>query len=385
MISFSSAAAGAQRPESAYRPPADDTHRLEAAVRVEGLGKRFAVRRSWRAAVRRPSAVARVRALDDLTLSVPAGSCFGILGPNGAGKSTLFRILSTLVLPDSGTASVCGLDVAQDAAAVREVLAGSGTDERSLFWRLSAAENLRLYASLQGLRGAERAARVEEALTIVGLERSGGQLVGRFSSGLRQRLLLARALLGRPRVLLLDEPTRSLDPVAARAFRDFLRREIVERRGCTVLLATHAAEEAFDVCHRVAVLHGGRLVAQGRAAELARALLADRVLVWTTESEHPALLEPERLVPGVRRVLESGGAAREGPVEEGPDGCGGWSPVTLRAPGGEEGSARLLRMLVEAGVPVARVERARPSLADLLAELTSGAAAAATGREGSDA
>lgn len=360
--SYGAAAAGT--PPAGSRPA---PRSADAAVELDGLHKRFAVRRSWRSALRNPSARAHVQAVSGISLRVPAGSCFGMLGPNGAGKSTLFRILSTLVLPDAGRATVCGLDVVQDAAAVREVLAGSGTDERSLFWRLSAAENLRLYASLQGMRGAARTARVEEALGIVGLEGMGGQLVGRFSSGLRQRLLLARALIGGPRVLLLDEPTRSLDPVAARAFREFLRSEIVERQGCTVLIATHGADEAFDLCDRVAVLHSGRLVAEGRAAQLAAALVADRIVVWTTAPGHPLLLDPARVMPGAARVPPDAPAC----ASEGAGGPGAeWVPVTLTLPGGAAASAGLLRRLVAADVPVARLEPVRPSLADLLAQLT---------------
>ena len=332
-----------------------------AAVELRGVVKRFAVRRPLLEALRRPTATVRQEALCDVSLRVPVGRCFGLLGPNGAGKSTVFRILATLVLPDAGTATMGGLDVVQDAEAVRELVAGSGADERSLFWRLSGAENLRLYASLHGLRGAERRQRVEEALAIVGLDASGGQMVGRYSSGLRQRLLLARALLSRPRVLLLDEPTRSLDPVAARAFRDFLRRDIVERQGCTVVLATHAAEEAFELCDAVAVLDRGRVVAQGRATELAAGLAADRLVLFTRDAEHELLRDPARLLSGARREWA---VAPIAPLEP------GWEAVVLHVPGGAEASAALLCRLTERGVTVARAESARPSLAELLASLT---------------
>ena len=343
------------------RAPARPEDEQPAAVELRGLEKRFAVRRPLLEALRRPAATVRHAALRDVSFRVPTGCCFGLLGPNGAGKSTVFRILATLVLPDQGTATVGGLDVVEDAQAVRELVAGSGADERSLFWRLSGAENLRLYASLHRLRGAERSRRVEEALSIVGLEDSGGQMVGRYSSGMRQRLLLARALLSRPRVLLLDEPTRSLDPVAARAFRDFLRRDIVERQGCTVLLATHAAEEAFGLCDAVAVLDRGRVVAQGRATVLAASLGADRLILVTRDAEHALLREPGRLLTGARRDRT---IAPPPAVEP------GWEAVVLHVPGGAEGSALLLRRLAEHGVEVARAESARPSLADLLASLT---------------
>lgn len=339
-------------------------------MEVEGLFKRFPRRRSLGELLGRRPRQGDVHALAGVSLGVSAGSCFGILGPNGAGKSTLFRILSTLVLPDSGRATVSGLDVVEDDAAVRELISAAGADERSLFWRLSAAENLRLYASLHGLRGRERSARVEEVLAVVGLEGTGGRMVGTFSSGLRQRLLLARSLLPRPRVLLLDEPTRSLDPVAARAFRSFLREEIVERQGCTVLLATHGADEAFGLCDQVAVLHRGRVVAGGRAADLAATVRDDRVVVWTSRPGSPVFDRPELLGGAVERLPE--GEAAAAAAAGATPAADRWSPVLLRVPGGPDGSAALLTRLNAAGVPVSALEVVRPTLAELLERLTVG-------------
>lgn len=336
------------------------------AIEIQGVVKRFQRRRPILDTLRRRKHPEMVEALAGISLRVPAGSCFGVLGPNGAGKSTLFRILATLVLPDEGDVTVSGLDVVEDAGAVRSIVASAGSDERSLFWRLSATENLRLYGSLHGLRGVDRADRIEEVLAIVGLSDMGGRMVGTFSSGLRQRLLLARALIASPRILLLDEPTRSLDPVAARDFREFLRGEIVERRGCTVLLATHGAAEAFELCDSVAVLHRGRVVAEGHASELASGLRADRVTIWTSQPRHPALSDRAVLGDGVERMRLADPAARM----EADATASAWIPVTLRVPGGADGSAALLARLAAAGVPVSRLEAVRPSLAELLAELT---------------
>ncbi|HEY0971271.1 MAG TPA: ABC transporter ATP-binding protein [Gemmatimonadales bacterium] len=324
------------------------------ALRLTGVVKRFPVRRTarelLRARVQRRSRVA----LDGVSLEVPAGVCFGVLGPNGAGKSTLFRLLATLVLPDDGRATVHGLDVVEDADAVRAIVGVVPAEDRSLFWRLSAAENVRLYATLHGLRGAVRSERVEWVLDAVRLSDQAGVQAGRLSTGMRQRLLLARALVGRPSVLLLDEPTRSLDPVAARDLRRFLREEIVGRQRCTVLLATHAAEEAFELCDGIAVLQRGRVVAEGAASVLAAAHTDGLLDLWTTAPHHPALD-----VPG---VVLAGAPATEGD---------GWHRVRLRAGGGRAGTAALLERLVAAGVPVARVEPVRPTLADLLERLSS--------------
>jgi ABC-2 type transport system ATP-binding protein len=148
---------------------------------------------------------------------------FGLLGENGAGKTTLFKILATLVIPDAGTATVTGFDILQSPNRVREVLAPVIADERSLHWRLSARENMRLFASLHGLRGAEASRRIDELLTLVNLVEAADRLVNGFSSGMKQRLLVARALLAQP-AFCLDEPTRSLGPISARSFGDSFAR-----------------------------------------------------------------------------------------------------------------------------------------------------------------
>ena len=330
-----------------------------AAVELHGVSKRFPRRRPLGETIRRPFAQEWTTALHDVTLRVARGECVGLLGPNGAGKSTLFRVLTTLVLPDSGRAAVGGADVVDEADAVRRIAASANPDERSLYWRLSARENLRLYASLRGLAGAERDARVGEALEAVGLDGAGEQLVGRLSTGLRQRLLIARALVGRPAVLLLDEPTRGLDPVAADRVRAFLRDEVVGRRGCTVLLATHTAEEAFDLCDRVVVLHHGRVLAEGAARALAARHAEDRYDLWLRREGWAALGAGG--LPAPARAL--GAVDAEEP---------GWTRVRIRLPGGADAVAALVERLGARGVALARVEAVRPTLAELLAAITAG-------------
>jgi ABC-2 type transport system ATP-binding protein len=248
---------------------------------VDAVSKGFATRRSWSEVVRRPLAAGRVEALRAVSLSVREGEFFGLLGANGAGKTTLMKVIATLMLPDAGRVAVDGADAVRDAAAVRGSVALSLASERGLYWRLDARENLRVFAVLSGVPDRDLAGRIEEALNAVGLADTGLRMVSEFSSGMVQRLLIARALLARPRVLLLDEPTRSLDPITARDFRAFLRRELTER-GCAVLLATHNADEAFDLCDRVAVLERGRVLATGRAHDLAAAIHGRRFAIETT-------------------------------------------------------------------------------------------------------
>jgi ABC-2 type transport system ATP-binding protein len=325
------------------------------ALQVEALRKVFKARRPLAETVRRPFQGASITALDGLTCQVAEGEFFGLLGVNGAGKTTFFKILSTLVTPDAGRATVFGTDVARNPARIRELVAPVLTSERSLYWRLSATENLRLFASLHRLPG-DVTVRIRELLNLVGLDQVGARLVGTFSSGMKQRLLLARALLARPRVLLLDEPTRSLDPIAARDFREFLRREIGQIQGCTVLLATHDADEVRDLCDRVGVLHRGRVVAMGTPQSLAAQLSYHRYRVVTTEPGHAAI-----------EALASEGIRLSAPMA----GEGAWRVREMDLPGGPESAAAVVARLTGAGVPVARFERIDLPLAELIERLAS--------------
>jgi ABC-2 type transport system ATP-binding protein len=201
-----------------------------------------------------------VRALAGLDLDVARGEVVALLGRNGAGKTTRMRILGTTLRPDAGEATVAGHDVRSDGQAVRRAVGLLLGDERSLYWRLSGRHNLQFFAELHGVRGARRDERIEALLGEVGLDGAGDRAVAGYSSGMRMRLALARALVAEPEVLLLDEPTRSLDPVATVEFRAMLR-DIVARRGVSALVATHDLREPAAVAKRVCLLAGGRIVA----------------------------------------------------------------------------------------------------------------------------
>jgi ABC-2 type transport system ATP-binding protein len=323
------------------------------AVSVKGLAKSFVVRRKFLETIRHPFRVRRTRALDNVSLDIRAGEFFGLLGSNGAGKTTLFKILATLVTSDEGTATVHGLGVLRQAADVRRLLTPVIADERSLKWRLSARENLRLYATLYGLPSSQIDSRIDEVLGIVGLDGSDTKMVGRFSSGMKQRLLIGRALIPKPQILLLDEPTRSLDPVSARQLRTFLRQEICRRLGCTVLLATHSADEAFELCDRVAILNKGRILHIGATEALVHRFGDDRYRLWTTMPAHDAIDDLVAVGLGANPLVH-------GTDDE------GWTRVDVDVPGGLLRAAETVRFLTERGMVVARFERIRLSLGELI-------------------
>lgn len=209
-------------------------------------------------------------ALDRLDLQIPHQCIFGLLGPNGAGKSTAIKILTTLLEASAGSAIVAGFDVANKPVEVRRRI-GYVPQMLSADGALTAIENLVLSASLYGLRGAERDARIHEALAFAGLESVATHLVKTYSGGMIRRLEVAQATLHRPEVLFLDEPTIGLDPVARRTVWERLL-QLKASTGMTILLTTHDMEEADYLCDQLAILHQGHLAVVGRPTDLKRQL-----------------------------------------------------------------------------------------------------------------
>jgi ABC-2 type transport system ATP-binding protein len=207
-------------------------------------------------------------AVEHLTLEVQAGEIFGFLGHNGAGKTTTVRLLNGVLEPTSGQACVLGLNPRTDGPAVR-AQTGVLTETPSLDERLTARDNLSIYADLYNVPLADLAGRVNSLLTEFELADRADEKVGAYSKGMKQRLALARALLHRPEVLFLDEPTAALDPFAARHVHTLVE-NLARREGCTVFLCTHNLVEAQKLCDRVAVMEHGRLVALGTPSDLTR-------------------------------------------------------------------------------------------------------------------
>jgi ABC-2 type transport system ATP-binding protein len=205
--------------------------------------------------------------LRGVSLAVPVGSVTALLGPNGAGKTTLLRILAATVSPDAGRVTILGHDAIRFPYRVRRRIGFALAEERSFFWRLTARQNLRFFGTLADLHGAALGDRVAELAGLLEIAPEMGKPFRDLSTGMRQRLGLARALLHDPEVLLVDEPTRGLDPGAARRARRLLREVLVDGMNKTVLLATHNLEEAREVADRVAFLKGGVLLHEGPTGE----------------------------------------------------------------------------------------------------------------------
>ena len=198
-------------------------------------------------------------AVEDVSFEIQEGELFGLLGPNGAGKTTTTKMLTTLLIPTGGYATVSGFDIVKQADQVRKRIGFIFGGERGLYWRLSGIDNLRYFASLYGLEPDHSKKRIAYLMELVGLTGRGDEKVGGYSRGMKQRLHVARTLLHNPDILFLDEPTLGLDPVGAREFRQVILDLQSENK--TILLTTHYMFEADALCDRIAVINRGRIIA----------------------------------------------------------------------------------------------------------------------------
>ncbi len=248
---------------------------MDIAVETKQLSKTYVKPQGWRKVARNKP----VTAVTDVSFSVEKGELFGLLGPNGAGKTTLVKMLCTLILPTSGSATVAGKPLSADRA-IKAVTGLVVSDERSFYWRLSARRNLQFFAALQGLYGRAADDRIRAVLDEVDLLDVAEQPFSRYSSGMKQRVAIARALLHQPQILFLDEPSRSLDPTATQRLHDLIL-ELMAKRGMTAFLITHDLAEAEKMADRVALMHKGQIRQIGRPADLRRTLQPQRKYVLT--------------------------------------------------------------------------------------------------------
>ncbi|OGO22530.1 MAG: hypothetical protein A2144_02225 [Chloroflexi bacterium RBG_16_50_9] len=241
---------------------------MTAAIKVTNLTKRFTRTSGYMDLL--PDFIRKRRnitAVRDANLEIKAGEFFGLLGPNGAGKTTLIKMLCTLILPTSGKASCQGYDVVKEEQKVKETIGFISAEERSFYWRLTGRQNLEFYASLYHMPEHTIRERIDELLSLVGLTGDADRRFQTYSTGMRQRLAIARGLLNSPRILFVDEPTKGLDPINAKNVRDFLRQKLATA-GRTIILATHFMVEAQELCDRVAIMNRGRIVTVGTIPEL---------------------------------------------------------------------------------------------------------------------
>lgn len=276
-------------------------------ITVEELRRSYVIERRGFLGLHRPRAI---EALRGVTFTVRSGELFGLVGPNGAGKTTLIRILSTLLLPTEGKATVLGFDVASDAKQIRRHIGILFGGERGLYGRVSAWQNLRYFANLYALPTALSSRRIPQVLALVGLEDRAGDRVDTFSRGMKQRLHIARCLLHEPEVLFLDEPTIGLDPTGAREIRELVAK--LRSLGHTILLTTHYMHEADILCDRVGIITRGQLVELATPEELRRRVPDLYVIEIEILDPSPGLLDELRRLGGPDCALSARDADGDG-------------------------------------------------------------------------
>ncbi len=284
------------------------------------------------------------RAVDGIDLAVSPGEIYGFLGPNGAGKSTTVLMLTTLLPPTSGRASVGGFDIVRQGAQVRAAI-GAALQEAALDAILTGREHLMLQATLQGLPGSERRRRTQALLERVGLTEAADRRVGGYSGGMKRRLDLALALVHSPRILFLDEPTTGLDPQSRSALWEEVAR-LARDEGMTVFLTTQYLEEADVLAGRIGIIDHGHIVAEGTPAQLKAEIGGPSLEVTPAEPDDGAKLA--ELLSGVGELRRNGNGS-----------------VTVQLPGGEAELAEIVRVLDRADLRVETLQLHQPSLDDV--------------------
>lgn len=289
-----------------------------------------------------------VVAVENLSLQVQSGEIYGLLGPNGAGKTTTISMICGLVMPDSGMVKVDGADFRQNPLRAKALM-GIVPQEVALYEELTGMENMRFWGRLYGLSGRELDSRVKELLERVGLLERSTDAVGKYSGGMKRRLNLAVALIHRPKLLLLDEPTVGIDPQARLNILDVVRE--VARDGAAILYTTHYMEEAEQLCDRIGIMDQGRLLAEGSLRELIEMVGEGRIISLGGHFEAGQVDSVLRQWPQIRVLsLESGKGMFISPEPEDITG--------------------VIRSLFEEGVPVEDISVKDPSLESLFIKLT---------------
>lgn len=270
-------------------------------IEVDNLSRRFRPN-SLKTMLTRKRAD-EVVAVDGVTFHIDEGEIFGLVGPNGAGKTTLIKMLSTLLIPSGGTARINGHDVVKAGHPVRKMVGLVVSNERSFYWRLSGRQNMAFFADLYHLPKREANAWINELLDLLDLQEIADRRFDSYSTGMKQRLALARGLLSKPKIIFMDEPTKGVDPLAAAELVEIIKERVVDRWRATLLITSHNLREIERLCDRVAILNRGRLIAMGKIEELSA-----KVKGATTYDLKIRRLSRERINAMVARVAAAGPA-----------------------------------------------------------------------------
>jgi len=295
-------------------------------------------------------------AVDGVDLQIKRGEIFGLLGPNGAGKSTTIRMLCTLLEPTSGSAHVNGFDVVKQANDVRRSLGTVLAGERSIYWKLSGRENLEYFAALYHIPAAVAKTRVEDLLERMEIKDRANELVEKYSTGMRQRIAIAKALLARPPILLLDEPTLGLDPQAARNLRELIAQ--LKQEGHTILLTTHYMEEADQLSDRIGIIDTGKVIALDTPTGLKHRIDQNEVIKLEVTGWQEYVGEKLRALSEVSNLV----ARKQGEADL-------WE-VNMQSSNSRAVLPKLVESIGQNGTRLVNMNIVKPSLEDVFIHLT---------------
>jgi len=332
------------------RPGTGDKKTSPPSPLPEGEGKK----RRWQFWKKEPKTM--FTAVKGVDIQIKRGEIFGLLGPNGAGKSTTIRMLCTLLEPTSGTAHVNGFDIVTQANDVRRSLGTVLAGERSIYWKLTGRENLEYFAALNHIPSAIAKKRVEELIERMELKDRANELVEKYSTGMRQRVAIAKALLARPPILLLDEPTLGLDPQAARNLRELIAQ--LKQEGHTILLTTHYMEEADQLSDRIGIIDSGKVIALDTPEGLKRRIEQKEVIRLEVTGWQEYIAEKLRALQEVENLV----AHRQAETDL-------WE-VNMQATNSRAVLPKLVENISQNGTRLVNMNIVKPSLEDVFIHLT---------------
>lgn len=275
---------------------------MTRCIETWNLSKRFPVLKTYRDLLLNPFRKKEIAALKEVNINVREGEFFALLGPNGAGKTTLIKTLSTLILPSSGKAFVGGLDLETHAREIRRKIGYVVSDERSFYWRLTGRQNLIFFSALNNISLGEATTRINRLLQFVGLGQDADRTFKDYSTGMRQKLAIARGLLTDPDIIFMDEPTKALDPVTAHHIRTLIREKVMGKRKRSVLYATHNLREAEALCDRLAIISTGTIQYSGTVEALKDRYRLDARYVVRVRHAAAGLLDRIEAIPSIRHI-----------------------------------------------------------------------------------
>jgi ABC-2 type transport system ATP-binding protein len=273
-------------------------------VETINITKRYPVLKNYSDVLLRPFKKKEITALQNVSIQIKSGELFALIGPNGAGKTTLIKILCTLVLPTSGKAFVSGFDVAKHGNRIRQKIGYVVSDERSFYWRLTGRQNLIFFATLNNLSGKSADERIGRLLEFMDMSRDADRKFKSYSTGMKQKLAIARGLLTDPEIIFMDEPTRSLDPVTAHNLRKLIKEKLIDLEKKTVIYATHNLKEVEDLSDRMAIIDQGEIKYLGTVTGLKKDFRSHETYVIELLNAEKGLKARLNTIPSIKGILE---------------------------------------------------------------------------------